>query len=199
MALRGPRVWLWRWRRNPLRRRSDRVEAWALLGVWVLSALAGVAAGLTVSRTVEEQLARERVEWRPAEARLTGPAPGPSPARSGASRAAQVPAEPVWAEVRWTAPDGSGRTGQARVRPGSPAGTPVTVWTDRRGRLVTEPTGPSQARVRAALTGAVAGAGAAAVPVAGGRCLRGHVERRRLDRWEADWSRFDALRRRQRG
>ncbi|GAA3291880.1 hypothetical protein GCM10020295_09770 [Streptomyces cinereospinus] len=199
MALRGPRVWLWRWRRNPLRRRSDRVEAWALLGVWVLSALAGVAAGLTVSRTVEEQLARERVEWRPAEARLTGRRPDRpprGPARRAPRRCRPSRCGPRCAGRRRTAP-------AAPVRPGcGPAAPPAHRSPSGRtggAGLVTEPTGPSQARVRAALTGAVAGAGAAAVPVAGGRCLRGHVERRRLDRWEADWSRFDALRRRQRG
>ncbi|GGS98972.1 Rv1733c family protein [Streptomyces chromofuscus] len=194
MAFRGPKVWLWRWRRNPLRRRSDRVEAWVLLGAWALAALVGVLAGATVSRTVEGQLARERVEWRTVEARLTEPVPGPSPARSGAPST-----ERVWAEVRWPAPDGSDRSGQARVRPGSPAGTPVTVWTDRQGRLVTEPTSPSEARVRADLTGTLAGVGAAAVPLAGARLLRGRLERGRLDQWEADWARFDALWRRQTG
>ncbi|WP_171107703.1 MULTISPECIES: hypothetical protein [unclassified Streptomyces] len=194
MAFRGPKVWLWRWRRNPLKRRSDRVEAWVLLGAWVLTALVGALAGLTVSRTVEGELARERVEWRPVEARLTEPVPGSSPTRSGAASTARV-----WAEVRWSAPDGSDRTGQARARPGSPAGTPVTVWTDRQGRLVTEPTTPSEARVRANLIGTLAGVGATAVPLVGERLLRGRLERRRLDQWDADWARFDALRRRQTG
>ncbi|MFD7439429.1 hypothetical protein [Streptomyces sp. NPDC059861] len=191
MGFGGPRVWLWRWRRNPLRRRSDRVEAWILLGAWALTALVGVLAGLAVSRTVEGELARERVEWRPVEARLAEQVPGSPPAPSGAPGI-----ERVWAEVRWSAPDGSGRTGQARVRPGSPAGTPVTVWTDRQGRLVTEPTTPSEAHVRAHLTGALAGIGAATLPLAGARLLRDRLERERLDQWETDWARFDALRHR---
>lgn len=32
---------LWRWRRNPLRRREDVLEAWILLIVWLVVALAG--------------------------------------------------------------------------------------------------------------------------------------------------------------
>ena len=36
----------------------------------------------------------------------------------------------MWAEVRWTATDGSAHTGQTRVAPASTVGTPVTVWTD---------------------------------------------------------------------
>lgn len=194
MAFAGPRVWLWRWRRNPLRRRSDRVEAWVLLGAWALAVPTGVLTGLTVGSTVEGELARERVEWRQVEARLTEPVPGPSPARSGAPDI-----ERVWAEVRWSVPDGSDRTGHARVRPGSPAGAPVTVWTDRHGRLVTEPTTPSEAHVRAQLIGAILGIGAAVLPLAGGRLLCGRFERERLDQWETDWARFDALWRRRAG
>ncbi|MGW1541701.1 Rv1733c family protein [Streptomyces sp. NPDC002309] len=194
MAFGGPRVWLWRLRRNPLLRRSDRVEAWVLLGAWALTVPAGLLAGQTVGRAVEGEPARERVEWRRVEARLTQPVGGSSPAGFGAPGI-----ERVWAEVRWSAPDGSERIGQARVRPGSAVGTPVTVWTDRQGRLVTEPTTPSEARVRARLVGALAGLGAAALPLAGGRLLRDRLERARLDQWETDWARFDALWRRRAG
>ncbi|MFD7406598.1 hypothetical protein ACFV7R_28860 [Streptomyces sp. NPDC059866] len=188
MAFRCPKVWLWRWRRNPLKRRADTVEAWVLLGAGMLTVLGGVLAGLTVARSVEQELARERAEWRPVAASLTKDVPGASRAAGGASNG-----ERVWAEVRWTAPDGSSRTGQARVRPGSSVGTPVTVWTDRRGRLVTAPASESQARVRASLTGGLAGLSAAVVPLAGGRALLARLERRRLDQWDLDWARFDPL------
>jgi hypothetical protein len=180
-------VWLWRWRRNPLKRRSDTVEGWVLLGAWALSLLCGVLAGVTVAGTVERGLARERVEWRPVTARLTEPAHGASsrPGAAGGSR--------VWAKVAWSAPDGSTRSGQTRVRPGTAAGTEVTVWTDRAGHLVTRPADPDQARVRAALIGVLAGLGAAAVPFACGRALRTTLESRRLERWQTDWTHFDPL------
>ncbi|CAL9370049.1 Rv1733c family protein [Streptomyces sp. enrichment culture] len=181
------RVWLWRWRRNPLKRRSDTLEAWVLLGAWTLTVLCGVLAGTAVAGAVERSMARERAEFRPVAARLTEPAPG----------AATVPAAAhgahVWAEVAWTAPDGIARTGQARVRPGTGTGAEVTVWTDDRGRLVTRPASPAQARVRSSLVGVLAGLGAAAVPLAAGRAVRSGLEGRRLQRWEADWARFDPL------
>src|SRR3954469_5773316 len=85
MAFRGPKVWLWRWRRNPLKRRADAVEAWVVLGAWALTVVAGVLAGLGVARTVEHGLARERVEWRPVVAHLTEQAPGTAVSRSRAS------------------------------------------------------------------------------------------------------------------
>ncbi|MGW3988824.1 Rv1733c family protein [Streptomyces sp. NPDC004830] len=188
MAWRGPTAWLWRWRRNPLKRPVDRLETWVLLGVWTLTVVAGVLAGTHVCRSVEEGLARERVEWRPAMARLAERAPG-APVRDRGSS----PADQVWATARWTAPDGSVRTGLLRVPEGSPAGTPVTVWTDPEGRRVTRPLTASQARFRAVLTGGVAGVCAAAVPLLFGGAVGRRLERRRIDSWDAAWARFDPL------
>ncbi|MGW7498564.1 Rv1733c family protein [Streptomyces luteogriseus] len=188
MALRGPKVWLWRWRRNPLRRRADRVEAWVVLGVWLLTLFAGVLAGTAVSRSVEDGLARERDEWRPLVARLAERAPGTASENAPVSRA-----EHVWATARWTSADGSEHSGQLRVPAGSAAGAPVTVWTDAEGRQVTRPVTESQARVRASLIGGVAGLCAAVVPVAAGRALLGRLERRRIDQWDAEWARFGPM------
>ncbi|MEV7736442.1 hypothetical protein AB0O75_30920 [Streptomyces sp. NPDC088921] len=186
MAFRGPKVWLWRWRRNPLRRRADTVEAWVVLGAWLLTVLAGVLAGLGVSRSVEHQLAQERVEWRPVVARLVDQAPGTAdPGTSNGER--------VWGKVAWTGADGSAHEGQVRVDPGSTQGTPVTVWTDARGRLMTQPATEGQARIRAAMIGVLVGVSTAAVPFVGGRVLRGRMERRRLDQWNTDWAYFGPL------
>ncbi|MFJ6725515.1 MULTISPECIES: hypothetical protein [unclassified Streptomyces] len=190
MAFRGRKVWLWRWRRNPLKRRSDTVEAWVVLGAGVLTLLCGLLAAWAAARTVETELARERVEWRPVAARLGEAAPGRAGARS---------ADQVWARVGWTGPDGSAHTGQVRVAPGSAPGTTVTVWTDRRGRLVTEPASATQARVRALLVGGLAGVAAATVPLAAGRALRGGMERRRVERWGTEWARFEVMWRRSAG
>ncbi|MFB8245128.1 hypothetical protein ACFC5X_08775 [Streptomyces sp. NPDC055952] len=189
MALRGPTVWLWRWRRNPLKRRADRLEAWVLLGVWLLTAAAGVLAATTVCRSVEEGLARERAEWRPVVAHLAERAPGAAVRDSGSSSRA----DQVWATARWTAPDGSSRTGQIRVPAGTPAGAPVSVWTDLEGRQATRPLTASQARLRAVLTGGAAGVCAATVPLLFGGAVSRRLERRRIDSWDAEWARFGPM------
>jgi hypothetical protein len=95
--------------------------------------------------------------------------------------------------VSWSGADGSTHTGQVRVDPGSTPGTPVTVWTDRQGRMVTQPATEAQAGIRAAMIGGLVGVSAAALPFAGGRVLRGRLERRRLDRWDTEWARFGPL------
>jgi len=180
-AFRGPRVWLWRWRRNPLRRRVDAVEGWAVLATWALIALTGVLVGLVAAHSVEQGLARERAEWRPVTALVVEDAPG------------TVGSEKVWAKVRWTAADGTQHTGQARVDSGSTAGSPATVWTDPQGRLVSKPATESEARLRAALVGALAGASGATVPYVGWRLLRGRLQRRRMEEWDEAWERFDPM------
>ncbi|MCD7440687.1 hypothetical protein K4B79_20980 [Streptomyces lincolnensis] len=188
MAFRGSKVWLWRWRRNPLKRRADVVEAWVVLGTWTLTVVVGVLAGLGIARSVERELARERVEWRPVTAHLTEQAPG-----TATGHAVTSSGERVWAKVGWTVPDGSAHTGQARVEPGSASGTPVTVWTDPEGRLVTQPATPDEARLRAAMIGALIGFGTATVPFVGGRVLRARLERRRMEQWDAEWALFGPL------
>ncbi|MFJ9587522.1 Rv1733c family protein [Streptomyces acidicola] len=186
VAFRGPKVWLWRWRRNPLRRRSDRIEAWVVLAVWTFTVLSGVVTGLLATRSVEQNLDRQRIEWRPVVAQLTEDAPGAAVTSApGSTR--------VWAEVRWTARDGSAHTGQTRVAPASAVGTPVTVWTDTDGRMVTEPATRSEARVRSSLIGVLVGVTAAGVPFVGGRLVRGRLERRRMEEWDEEWARVGPL------
>ncbi|MEU2713286.1 hypothetical protein [Streptomyces sp. NPDC007205] len=184
-AFRGPKVWLWRWRRNPLKRRADTVEAWVVLGAWLLTVLAGVSAGLVGARSVEHGLAGERAASRPVVARVVARATGSPPAHGHTSSGDQV-----WAKVRWTTADGSARTGQVRVEPGSKAGTPVTVWTDSQGHLVSRPTSAGEAAFRGTLIGCLVGVSTAAVPFIGGLALRARLERRRMDAWDTEWARL---------
>ncbi|MEU6270855.1 hypothetical protein ABZ871_00285 [Streptomyces populi] len=184
-AFRGPKVWLWRWRRNPLRRRCDVLEAWIMLAAWVFTVLGGTVTGLVTVHAVEKGLARERAEWHAVPAQLTEDAP----AADTTGPAGRV----VWTKVRWTAQDGTPRSGRVRVSAGIPADTPVLVWTDSDGRLVNRPTGVAVARLRACLTGVFAGAGVGAVPFAAGRLLRARLERRRMDRWDEEWDRIGPL------
>ncbi|MET7683933.1 hypothetical protein [Streptomyces sp. NPDC005423] len=188
MAFRGPKVWLWRWRRNPLKRPADAVESWVVLGAWLVTLAAGELAGMTAARSVENGLAQERVDWRAVVAHVTQDVPGPHPAQTDSPAG-----ERIWARVRWTTGNGSSHTGQVRVESGSPVGTPVSVWTDPQGHLVTQPASASQARLRASLMGVLIGLAAATVPFAGGRFLRGRLEHRRMEQWDTEWARFGPL------
>ncbi|GAA3506333.1 hypothetical protein GCM10019016_134480 [Streptomyces prasinosporus] len=173
---------LWRWRRNPLRRRSDLVEAWVLLAALVLALSAAVFAGLAAAGAVDGALAERRDRTRTVPAVLI-------------EDAAHAPPAPVsehgdggvWAPVRWTAPDGTGRTGRAEVESGSEAGTAVTVWTDPEGRLVSAPPDGAEARFQVVMAGVTIGVAAAGPVLLGGRLARSRLQRRRLAQWEAEW------------
>jgi hypothetical protein len=69
----------WRWQHNPLRRRSDVVEAWTLLIVavllFVVTPLVGVAAGLRAHDTARSVAAAQRADRHQVRARVVGDPP----------------------------------------------------------------------------------------------------------------------------
>ncbi|MEU9336015.1 hypothetical protein AB0D49_23025 [Streptomyces sp. NPDC048290] len=115
-------VRFWRWRRNPLRRRTDRIEARITLALLLLVPPLGcaalVAAGDTAQRHYRAVAEREARTRHQVTAVVIGAAPP--------------------AEVRLTAPDGRTRTVLTAVPPGRTAGDTVRVWVSSDGT----PTGP---------------------------------------------------------
>jgi len=180
------KVWLWRWRRNPLRRHSDRVEAWIVLVTWAFVLQVGVLAGLAAAESVQSGLADQRAGSRAIPAELTEDA-----AKAALTRTSVFSGDDkVWGTVRWTAADGTAHRGRTRVEPGSAAGATVTVWTDDKGRLVAKPVTASQARLRAVFTGVLAGLGGGVAVLVCGRLVRVGLDRRRVEQWDAEWERI---------
>lgn len=171
--------------RNPLRRRTDRIEALisaALLALFVVGApLLGTSLGRWVHQGgLSEQRAQQ--SWHQTPARLLATAPA---APRYAFRLSWQNAVPV--RARWSGPGGQPRYGEVPAPPGSRAGHLVQVWVDGSGRV----TGPP---LRGAeLTRRVAGAEVLA-PLALGVVLlmvafvvRWLLNRRRLRDWEVGW------------
>ncbi|MFE5186198.1 hypothetical protein [Streptomyces sp. NPDC056628] len=178
------KVRLWRWRRNPLKRRSDVIEAWVVLGVWLLAVLGGVFAGLAAADAVVGSAGRVRAETRQVTAVLVRDAEDPAAGRVTGDHL-------VWTKVRWTEPDGTIRTDEARVPPKAKAGGQVQVWTDRHGTVVNEPLSGAETTLHAVTGGLLAGAGAAGLVLGAGWVVRLVMERRRLEQWAAEWERLD--------
>ncbi|MDJ0342875.1 hypothetical protein QMK19_24030 [Streptomyces sp. H10-C2] len=187
----GSKVRLWRWRRNPLRRRSDLAEAWIGLATVILLLCAVAAAGwLTgqatnrgLQRTVRHQLAERGL----VPAAVLGTAPrsaAGADADSGRGRDRRH-----GAVLSWTAPDGSARSGTVRVEAQQRVGGRLHIWTDRSGQPVDPPLDHATAAAHAALAGfgsaAVAGVGV----VAARQLLLRRLMRRRLLEWEREWAR----------
>lgn len=179
--------WAWRWRRNPLRRRSDVVEAWIVLAAWLVAVVGSVFAGTVAANAVARGLDRQWEQRHPVQAVLVGRAPDVASERTGNDGR-------VWVTVRWTTPDGAVHTGRAKVRPGTMSGTAITVWTDQRGRVTAKPLSPGEAGFRAAWTGTLVATGTAAAVFGGAQLARAGLERRRLRQWDDEWARVDTRR-----
>ncbi|WP_225804862.1 hypothetical protein [Streptomyces sp. NK15101] len=148
---------LWRWRHNPLRRTTDLVEAWIALAAVVLFCVAVPLAGWTAGTSAYDSLSRavrtQQAQRLPTTARVVRLADGPA---SGPRSVETAGEERLRRSVvaRWTAPDGSPRTGTvATARQHSAPGAAFRLWTDRDGRPVTPPMQAGTARAHAVVAG----------------------------------------------
>ncbi|MFD8011853.1 hypothetical protein [Streptomyces sp. NPDC058955] len=191
---------LWRWRHNPLRRTTDLVEAWVALAAAVLLCVAVPVAGWTVGSSAQHSLQRavhaQQQGRAETTARVLRTAPTPASAAASSEQAAEQRFRRA-VVARWTAPDGTTRTGTVTTsRTNATPGDTFSLWTDRDGRPVTAPLAGDTARAHAfvaALTAAVlAGLGVELVRRLVMRRLR-HRRYARLDRaWASvgpDWGR----------
>ncbi|MGW5431101.1 Rv1733c family protein [Streptomyces sp. NPDC004059] len=181
------RVRGWRWRRNPLRRHSDVVEAWTVLIVavllFVVTPLVGVAAGLRAHDTARSVAATQRAERHQVRAQVFGDPPERLPGTQGDR------AYPYRAHVRWTEPGKGTRTAWARVPAGTRTGDTVPVWLDARGRGVAPPPDNAAVWQHTVTVGLVAAGGTAAIVLLGHAVERRIALRHRLAEWEREWAR----------
>jgi hypothetical protein len=170
--------------RNPLRRRTDRLETYLLAALFTaatasapfLVELASHAAEQGALHARHEQLAADH----PVTAHLTQAA---GSAGSGYAFSADVPAL-----ATWTSPTGAHRSAVVPATAGSLKGAPVTVWTDRAGDLTMPPLSMAEVANEADAAGLGTVAGLVVVTVAGAAGIREVLFRRRMADWAADWA-----------
>lgn len=181
---------LWHWRRNPLYRRTDRVEAWAALlcGALLLAGAPWVAltAGSATERSLLESAAAERSLRKQTDATVRRPLG--RPAYDADPETAQATRTQVLA--RWTAPDGTARTGRIVAPPGADGpGDRFRIWTDLNGTPTRPPMPPMMAQTHAWLAG-IGAATVWAVLVEGvRRGVRWRIVRFRYACWDREWAR----------
>ncbi|MER7400513.1 hypothetical protein ABT381_33940 [Streptomyces sp. NPDC000151] len=182
---------LWRWRRNPLRRRTDLAEAWLALGAALLIAFGASAVGWATARTagdalldtVRTQHAQRHLVRVQVDRLLPHPPVDPDPetaTRRDAHRRVLA---------NWRGVDGSRHLGPvAAPRPVVP-GDRFRIWTDDRGRIVPRPLDVTTANSHAVLAGLGAAALAGAAVEGGRRLVLWQLMRRRYRRWDEEWER----------
>jgi len=178
------RLWRGLWPgRNPLRRTCDRAEAALVAGLLaafliaapLLALFAGQWAYGTSVRAQHAELAARHL----VTATLLAGAP--------AQAISCCPLVQPLFRARWTAPDGTGRTGWVPVLAGARAGSTVRVWVGRSGELTGPPLTDSQALRRAILAAVTAPAAIAIALLGAGALAHWVLDRRRLAAWDADW------------
>ncbi|MFI5675673.1 Rv1733c family protein [Streptomyces cellulosae] len=175
------RQWWWRWRSNPLRRRTDIVEAWIVLAVWTVIALGGTLAGLATAHAAEESFTLLRRERHSVPAVLAESTSGAVPTGEGTESGQ------VRAKVRWSASDGSTRTGRTMVDSGHRAGSKVVIWMNGQGQLTAEPPAENAAAAEASLLGGGAALAFAGLTFAAGRLAQWRLDQRRYEQWSREW------------
>lgn len=170
---------------NPMRRRTDRIEAVSrLVIVFLLVAMvpvAAIAAGRAADRLALREARAQQSTYHLVTAVLTQKAP------ETAISDPYVAVDVTWAAARWTAPDGTAHTGMVLAALGAPKGSVVRSWIDASGHVTGPPA--SHADVIGAVFTAVALAalGVTVVLLAAHMLLRQALERRRLSAWDAEW------------
>lgn len=184
-------IGLWRWRRNPLRRTTDLIEAWVALTAAVLLCLAvpaaGVVAGLSANASLQRAVRAQYQERVPTVARVVRIA-DQDPAQRTAEAAGEQRLRPA-VVADWTAPDGSTRTGTVNTtRQHAHPGDAFPLWTDRAGRAVPPPMHPETARAHALIAGLTVALLAGLLVETARRLAVHRLVRRRYARLDRAWA-----------
>jgi len=171
--------------RNPLRRRTDRIEAGIRLGTVVLVLVALplllIAVAHLSTRTSQQQARAQQTADRQVTAVLLQGAPAAATAHDPYS-AVQMTA----VAARWQPPGQQPRLGEVLAPAGAPAGSTETIWIDPSGGVTSAPdTGLVDAAVAVALVNTCLGV--SLVLLLANLLARGALHRRRMSDWDAAW------------
>ncbi|MDX3347311.1 hypothetical protein PV368_17990 [Streptomyces sp. ME02-6979A] len=174
------------WRRNPLRRRSDVVEAWTKVLVALLLFVAAPALGAATALWGHGQaqaiVAEQRAERHHVRATVVDRTPGTlSTGELGGQHTYR-------ATVHWKAPDGTEKSTTARVPADTRHGDTVDVWLDSRGQSVPPPSDSAEIWQHSATIGSFTTIGTVLTVLLAHRAVRAVAMRHRMAEWDRDWA-----------
>ncbi|MER6412284.1 Rv1733c family protein [Streptomyces humidus] len=183
---------VWRWRHNPLRRRTDLAEAWVALSALLLICLVAPVVGSLVGGAAQGVLQQSVREQHESRHEVTATVVR----RAAGSSLEADPETDTGREARtrvvaaWTAPDGTARHGTVLSGLNSPhGGDRFGIWTDVHGRPVPRPLDSVRATTHAVLAGLGAALLTAGAVEGGRRVIVWRMVRRRYARWDQAWDR----------
>jgi hypothetical protein len=180
------RMWL---RHNDMMRRTDWVQAALLVAVFAAAIVLlpiALAAGSETYASRSQVVQEQRQTRHPATATLMQDAPPVTYGTHGevVTKFADVPA-------RWTAPDGSERTGKVTAKQGTKSGEPVRIWLDEAANPVAEPLKHADAAVAGIVTAMSIWGSVVVGLFVLYRLARFGLNRYRSAAWEREWARVE--------
>ncbi|MEV0750171.1 hypothetical protein AB0I75_34050 [Streptomyces sp. NPDC050273] len=181
---------VWRWRHNPLRRATDKREAWVALVALLLLVVAAPVLGWFCGARADDAL-QESVRAQQADRRLTTAVVVRPAARHvltdpevSTDRRAQTPVV-----ARWHAPDGTARSATVTTASrDTAAGAQVRIWTDLAGNPAPRPLDAPTAHTHAALAGFGATMLSVLLIEGGRRLIVWRMVQRRYERLDRAWA-----------
>src|SRR5512135_134395 len=158
------RIWRAGWARcarslgldhNPLRRTVDRLETGVRLAVLVLLLTAVPAAALLSGRIADHVFLRDAHAQQATERQVTATLTQSAGTSQVADPYSSV--QTTWAPARWTAPNGTARSGQVLAMAGAAAGSTVRIWVSASGAATDPPAGAKDVIAEVAVTVLVTG------------------------------------------
>ncbi|KOV25543.1 membrane protein [Streptomyces sp. XY152] len=178
---------LWRWRHNPLRRRTDTLHAWiglgALIAVLAVAPVAAVLVGDAARRHYEDTARHQNLTRYETTGTLTEDAPRHPEPGSDEERKTRYPAE-----VRVVTREGRTRTMRTEVRPGLTADNTVRLWITADGEATDPPLSAEEVRSRTMGWSLLAAIGVALTGAAAHALAGLALRRRNLADWDTAWA-----------
>jgi hypothetical protein len=172
--------------RGPLTRATDRLHGLSRLVV-LAAALAAVPVGIAVALTVTSALHRTADAEAAARSTRTATLLADAPVTTGPEDG------DVLATAQWARPHGGLVTGSVLAPSGAAAGSTVTVWVDRAGRLTLPPLGDRDITAESLAAGVLAALGLPLVAVLAHLLAVSLIDGARLRRWAAEWLSVEPL------
>ena len=171
--------------RNPLRRRTDRIEAAIRLVTVILLLVAVPIATIAVGRQVDHLALRQAHAQQAADHQVTAVLLQQAQATGVPDPYTSI--QLTYVLARWQAPGQAPRSGQVLAPAGAYAGSTVKIWIDASGAVTSPP--PDHRMIAGDVCiAAVVTCLVASLLVLGSNALARRVlDRRRLRAWDAGW------------
>jgi hypothetical protein len=171
--------------RNPLRRRTDRIEAVIRLAILVMFLTAVPAATLAAGREADHLALRQAHAQQAADHKVTAVLLQAAPTTGVPDPYTSVQLTLVLA--RWQPPGQPSRTGQVLAPAGARAGSTVTVWIDGSGAVTGPPPDHRMIAGDVCIAALVTCLVTSLLVLGSSTLARQALDRRRLRAWDAEW------------